>query len=271
MTRMAPRAALATLAACCCAASAAAQPAAVPDFSGLWTRGPAAQSAFKPPLEGPGPIINTTPPPPDAGGGTGTSWRGDYTNPILQPWAADIVRQHVEADIAEMPFLSAQQICSPHSVPYVLQLNDAVQFLQTPEIFAILYAREMRARLAYMNAEHPADLTPSYYGHSVAHWQGDTLVVDTIGLNDKTWTDRFGTPHTDRLHAVERYRLTDGGTILRAEFTVEDPGAFTVPWSAYVTYRREEDGYFEQVCAENNRDPFSGEDYPIPKDDTPDF
>jgi hypothetical protein len=241
-------------------APAGAQP--VPEISGMWTRGPAVQSAFRPPPSGPGPVRNLTPPPPTAGGGGGGHWQGDHTNPILQPWAAQRVKEHADADRAEKPFLTAQQRCYPHGVPFVLQLNDAVQIVQNRDLVLILYAREMRARLIHMNRPHPADLKPSYYGHSIGHWEGDTLVVDTIGLNDKTWTDRMGTPHTDRIHVVERYRLTDEGKTLRVDFTVQDPGAFTMPWSAMVPYTREEDGYFEQVCAENNRDVSGRESVP---------
>jgi hypothetical protein len=134
-----------------------------------------------------------------------------------------------------------------------------------------LYAREMRARIIHLNATHPSDLKPTYYGHSIGRWEGDTLVVDTVGLNDKTWTDRMGTPHTDRIHVVERYRLTDEGKTLRVDFTVEDPGAFAMPWSAWVPYTREEEGYFEQVCAETSRDPLSGRDLPISRATTADF
>jgi hypothetical protein len=256
---------LAAAAAACalvCAVPAAA--ADVPDISGIWSRGPAAQSMFQPPASGPGPVRNLTPPPPGVGGGTATRWQGDHTNPVLQPWVAEAVKRNTELDRADTPWLSAQQRCAPHGVPYVLQLNDLVQFLQTPTETVILYAREMRARLIHMNAQHPREVKPSYYGHSIGHWDGDTLVVDTIGLNDKTATDRFGTPHTDRLHVIERYRVQPDGRTLRVDFTVEDPGAFTAPWNAWVTYRREAGPLLEQVCAENNRDPLTNTDHPIP-------
>ncbi len=240
------------------------------DLSGLWTRGPAAQSWYRPPESGPGPVANLTPPPPDAGGGTGTIYVGDHMNPILQPWAAEIVLRKANAAKAETPEVGGQQLCRPHGVPFILGLNDAVQILHTPDHFILLYAREMRTRIVYMNAAHPDDIIPSPYGHSIAHWEGDTLVVDTIGLSDDTWTDRLGTPHTEKMRVVERYRkLSDAE--MRVDFMVEDPGAFTIPWRAIVTYRPEEDGYTEQVCAENNRDPISGLEHPIPRDYTPDF
>lgn len=239
------------------------------DFSGLWTRGPAIHSAFKPPASGPGPVLNLTPPPADQVPGLGGYHRGDYTNPILQPWAANIVRQRGDADAAGR-LVSPGNLCRPFGVPFILQLGDIVQFLHTPDLFVILYAEEMRARFVYMNVSHPRDIAPSYYGHSVGHWDGDILVVDTIGLNDETWTDRNGTPHTAQIHVVERYHRVDDATI-RVDFLVEDPGAFTTPWAAYVTYSPEGDHYTEQVCAENNINLFTGREQPIPRDDTPDF
>jgi hypothetical protein len=240
------------------------------DFSGTWTRGPATHADFKPPASGPGPILNLRPVPPDRPPGLGNYHVGDYANPILQPWAAEIVKRVGDADLAGAPVLFPQNLCQPYGVPFILRLGDTVQFLQTPDVIVILYAEEMRARLVYMNEAHPANLKPSYYGHSVGHWEGDVLVIDTIGLNDKTWTDRFATPHTEQLHVVERYR-PEGDATIRVDFTVEDPGAFTMPWSAYVTYSRSAAPYVEQVCPENAIDLFTGRELPIPSDDSPDF
>ena len=101
---------------------------------------------------------------------------------------------------------------------------------------------------------HRADGNPSYYGDSVGHYEGDTLVVDTIGMNDKTATDRFGTPHTKAIHVIERYRIVNDGKTLQDIFTVEDLGAFTTPWSGVLNYRRARvPKVEEEVCAENNR------------------
>jgi hypothetical protein len=253
-----------------CLGTAAAQPFHGGDFSGSWTRGPAVHADFKPLASGPGPILNLRPPPPDQPPGQGSLHVGDYRNPILQPWAAEIVKRTGDADVAGAPVRFPQNLCQPYGLPFILRLGDTVRFLQTPDLILILYAEEMRARIIHMNAAHPRDLKPSYYGHSVGHWDGDLLVIDTIGLNDKTWTDRFATPHTEQLHVVERYRR-EGDATLRVDFTVEDPGAFTTPWSAYVTYARIPDHYVEQVCAENAIDLFTGRELPIPSDDTPDF
>jgi hypothetical protein len=268
-TRRAATMSALSLAALLTAGHSVAQPAPG-DLSGLWTRGPAAQSWYRPPESGPGPVANLTPPAPDAGGGSGTTYVGDHTNPILQPWAAEVVLRKAKAARAGTPEIGAQQLCMPHGVPFILGLNDAVQFLHTPDAFVLLYAREMRTRVIHMNAEHDLNRRHTQYGDSVGHWEGDSLVVDTIGISDDTWTDRLGTPHTEQLRVVERYHRVAENDI-RVDFMVEDPGAFTTPWRAVVNYHPEEDDYFEQVCAENNRDPFSGTDYPIPRDNTPDF
>ena len=84
----------------------------------------------------------------------------------------------------------------------------------------------------YLDVPHSANVKPSWYGESVGHYEGDTLVVDTIGLNDKTYVDNFLTPHTNKLHVVERFRMTDAGRTLEVRFHVEDEGAFTTPWDA---------------------------------------
>jgi hypothetical protein len=240
------------------------------DFSGSWTRGPAVHADFKAPASGPGPILNLRPPPPDRPPNLGNTYAGDYSNPILQPWAAAIVKRIGDAALAGRPVPFPQNLCQPYGVPFILRLGDVVQFLPTPDLMVILYAEEMRARIVHMNGDHPRDLKPSYYGHSIGRWDADALVIDTIGLNDKTWTDRFGTPHTEQLHVVERYRRVDDATI-RVDLSVEDPGAFTTPWSAYVVYSRTSAPYVEQVCPENAIDVLTGRESPIPRDDTPDF
>ena len=94
----------------------------------------------------------------------------------------------------------------------------------------------------------------SWYGESVGHYEGgNILVVDTIGQNDKTQIDRFGTTHSDKIHVVERYRLSPNGEEFEVQFTVEDPGAFTMPWSGRARFRSREGNWDEQICAENNR------------------
>jgi hypothetical protein len=115
---------------------------------------------------------------------------------------------------------------------------------------------------------HSANPKPSWYGESIGHYEGDTLVVDTIGLNDKTFVDNYRTPHTEKLHVVERWTLLDGGKTLEANVRVEDPDTFNEPWSGIQRYDRVQQPMTEQVCAENNQHLF---DYHIPIASKPDF
>src|SRR5262249_41511358 len=127
-------------------------------------------------------------------------------------------------------------------------------------------------RHVYMDVPHSSSVKPTWYGESVGHWEGDELVIDTIGLNDRTSVDNFGTPHTERLHVVERFKLIEGGSRLQATINVEDPGAFNTPWSAVQRWRRETDQpLFEHPCGESNSGYFGYDDVPIPQSKTPDF
>ena len=127
----------------------------------------------------------------------------------------------------------------------------------------------MCIRDSYLDVPHSANTKPSWYGESVGHYEGDTLVVDTIGQNDKTFVDIYRTPHTAKLHVVERWRMVDGGQMMEAVFTVEDPGAFYEPWTAMRRYRRVKQEPDEAICAENNNANLF--DYHIPMADKPDF
>ena len=244
-----------------------------PDFSGMWTRGATATTPFRPPASGPGPVLSIV--------ATGTKTndngavyrQGDYRAPILQPWAAEAVRVHAESEHAGEPVRSAKETCSPMGVPYILELNLRAQIVDDGKQIVFLYEQLMQPRIARLNVAHPSNLKPSWYGDSVAHWEGDTLVVDTVGIDKRSWVDAFGTPHTDKLHVVEHYHLRNPNT-LEVLFTVEDPGAFTTPWSAIATYRKDRstsEPFTEIVCAENNLDASTGEFYPIPTADKPEF
>jgi len=109
-------------------------------------------------------------------------------------------------------------------------------------------------RVIYMDGRpHPKDLVPSYYGHSVGHWEGDTLVVDTLGFNERMWIDREGMPHTEKLHLIERFTRTDFNT-MKYEMTIDDPGAYTKTWTTGFFLRwNSSDEMFEFICQENNQ------------------
>jgi hypothetical protein len=239
--------------------AAAPQAKAVPDLSGLWVRRGQFPSTYEIPEEKPGPLVNTI-----TGANAGLIWVADHTDPLLKPWVADYLKKRGEQEIIEVNNV-AHNLCWPSGVPQVINLREPVQFLQTPNMVTILYQRDHMVRRVYLNEKHPANVKPSWYGHSIGHYEGDTLVIDTVGLNDKTGVDRFNTPHTTQMRVVERYRMIENGQALRVNITVEDPGAFNSIWHAQATYRRNQPvGLEEIVCAENNRDIHTGKDYPIP-------
>jgi hypothetical protein len=135
---------------------------------------------------------------------------GDYTNPILQPWAAEVVKKFGEMSLAGVGFPSPRNQCWPGGVPFVFT-GGAIQILQQPDKIAILYTYDHQVRQVRLNQSHPAQMTPTWYGDSVGHYEGETLVVDTVGIKVGPFAavDWYGTPHTEALHVVERYRLID--------------------------------------------------------------
>ncbi len=149
-------------------------------------------------------------------------------------------------------------------------------FIQTAKEVLMTWGQDFQLRHVYLNVPHSENLKPSWYGESVGHYEnGDTLVVDTIGLNDRTYVDNYRTPHTTQLHVVERFRLVNSGAAMEVRVRVEDPGAFTTPWNAVQRYKIDhrpgEVPLHEMVCAENNTDHFNQGLVPIPQTNKPDF
>jgi hypothetical protein len=231
---------------------------------------------------------------------------GDYTNPILKPQAAEVVKKHGEISLTGVPYPTPSNQCWPGGVPFVFW-NIGMQMVQQPDQITILYSNDHEVRHVRMNPPHPARVTPSWYGDSIGRYDGDTLVIDTVGIKVGPFAivDMYGTPHTEALHVVERYRLLDyeaaneaeergqreilrfqlsdpgfasnpdyKGSGLVLQFTVEDEGVFTMPWSAAITYRRPLSllgEWPEFVCAENANGYFPGKKAAIPTADKPDF
>jgi hypothetical protein len=193
----------------------------------------------------------------------------DLTNPNIKPWAKEIMkRENDKALSGGMPF-SARASCLPMGVPAFIQnVVEPIHFMQTPKEVIMIFSGDAQVRHVYLDVPHSADVKPSWYGESVGHYEGDTLVVDTIGLNDKTFIDNYRTPHSDKLHVIERYRMIDGGKALQVTFRVEDPDTFYQPWSAIAKLRRVQMPMHEEACAENNKNVF---DYKIPVAEKPDF
>ncbi len=233
---------------------------------------------FIPPPSGPGPIVSDPAHPYISfyrfPRNPRPSFRvADLSNPILQPWARERLRKVNERSLSGKVVAIPKERCWPVGVPAFLLLPATpVYFLQTPKEVWMIWMQNHQVRRVYLDAPHSASVTPSWYGESVGHYEGDALVVDTIGLSDKSYVDNYQTPHTDQLHVIERFHIVDGGKTLEVNVHVEDPGAFTTPWNAIQRYRRTNSGPLsEVVCAENNDDHFHHGLEPMPQADKPDF
>jgi hypothetical protein len=287
---------------------AAQSAASIPDFSGIWSH--PYWPGFEPPASGPGPVTNRLRlrGGPQRGVSDPRQLVGDYTNPILKPQAAEFVKKHGEMELSSVGSSTPTNQCWPEPVPYIFWAV-AIRMLQLADKIIILYPGQVRH--IRMNEAHAAPATPSWHGDSVGRYEDDTLVVDTVGIRtDRPFAmvDMYGTPYTSALHVVERYRLLDyeaakegleraakenfhltpdviplvadsdpnyRGKHLQLQFTVEDEGVFTMPWSATMTYGRPPigdgrgGGGGEYVCAENSR--YSGRNSTVPRADKPDF
>src|SRR5438552_1668402 len=178
--------------------------ASIPDFSGIWSH--PYLTGFEIPFSGPGPVLNRSRSP----NGVANFQRlvGDYTNPILQPWAADVVKKHGEISLAGVGYPTPSNQCWPGGVPYVFW-DFLMQMFQQPDQITMIYRHGNEVRRVRLNDSHPAQPTPSWYGDSVGHYEGDTLVIDTVAIKIGPFAmvDMYGTPHSPALHVVERYRL----------------------------------------------------------------
>lgn len=142
--------------------------------------------------------------------------------------------------------------CFPPGMPYIYLQVFPLQILQTPKELIELFEYDHTVRHIFTDGrKHPSDHTPSYKGHSIGHWEGDALVVDTIGLNGKIWLDRVGHPESDRMHIVERIHRVDDKT-LQVDFTFDDPNCYSKPWTAQLRNRVRPDWeILEHVCEDN--------------------
>jgi len=270
----------------------------IPDFSGTWGRN---SLDFETAPSGHAPVTNIKRLP--SGTSDQSARVGDFKNPILRPNAAEIVKRRGEISLSGTTFPDPSNQCWPYQPLYDFAFQFQTQILQQKDQITIIYDRNHEVRRVRMNQSHPARAIPSWMGDSVGHYEGDTLVVDTIGIKVGPYSmvDLYGTPFTEHLHVVERYRLIDGQTAkvvaerservnghvrgstdivdldlnhqekgLQVQFMVEDEGVFTTSWSASVTYRRTKGKWEEVICAENPRE-FSGKTADLPKADKPDF
>jgi len=186
----------------------------------------------------------------------------DLNNAILQPWAKDIIKATNDDVLAtgKFPFTSEQR-CWPGGVPGLLVYPGRFYYIQKPNEVWFIDERDHQIRRIYMNVPHQANPGYSWYGDEIGHYEnGDTLAIDTIGLDDKGPVDNYRTPHTKQLHVSETQQLDSGRTRIFMNITVDDPGAFTTPWKAWKVFKRTGGPrpvvWDEVVCAENNPDYF---------------
>ena len=258
---------------------------------------------FEPMPSGPQPVRNLS----RRSNGTGhpTQLVGDYRNPILRPEAAAIVKRWGDLAIAGTAFPNTQEQCRPIAPPFTFSMQLSFEMLaNNAGSITIVYGNNNNVRQIRMDEGHPANLVPSPMGNSVGHWEGDMLVIDTVGVRTDAFTsaDRFGTPQSEMMHVTERYRLIDGalakaaqekaekseGAVgngarfsgvdpntgrkgLQLELTMEDPNVFTAPLTVLVTYRPLMVDWQEDICADNPIEYYKDQYIGLPRADHLDF
>lgn len=255
------------------AAPAAAQ--APPDFSAGNTVGWAAVGTEWTALPGSPPTVRQDPAHryvPNNTGGQPTFRIADLDNPNLTPLAKVGLSRVNEAVLAGKPMWSPSARCWSTGPAFFLTPVQPMFFIQTPREVWIMAQHDNDVRRIYLDQPHSENPKPAWYGESVGHYEGDTLVVDTVAFNDRTFIDNFRTPHSDKLHTVERFRLVEGGAFLEIDEVIEDPAVFVAPLHVTKRSRRVEAKMLEWRCAAGEMsNPFADASDPIPVAQEPDF
>jgi hypothetical protein len=234
---------------------------------------------FDPPggLRGP---IKQHPDHPLRGNDTGrpTPALGNYKDPILKPWAAERMRLSNEELLSGKtgnPYLP-QSRCWPGGTPgQLLWTSEPFYIIQTPKVVYMVWQRDQWVRRIFMTDKHSEVVKPSWFGESIGHYENDELVIDTIGLvaHPLSVLDMFRTPHTEKLHVVERFKVTTTGNnkFLEAFVKIEDADTFYEPMHMTKRWKKEPNSWVETICAENSSDHFNHNLVPIPEARRPDF
>jgi len=199
----------------------------------------------------------------------------DLTNDAgknLMPWVVEALKKQNTLVLAGRNGETRQARCWEQGVPDIHEAPFGLYFIQTPKEVVMIQGGKVRR--VYLNVPHSKNPKPSWWGESVGHYEnGDTLVVDTIGLNDRTFVDGYRTPHTTQLHVIERFQITDGGKKLDVSFTADDAGAFYRPWGATRPRFRVQGQIMGEGddCAANNDDKFDEGFEEVPTASKPDF
>ena len=222
------------------------------------------------PLRGATPApAGSAPPNPDPRNFEGVWWLKGYEyllgpapgiEPPLKPKYMEILKRRIRAKNAGVPETDTSTQCFPHGMPRLMESPYPIEIVQTPGRVTLLHEVAHEVRRIYLDQKQPAHLTIAYLGHSVGRWDGDTLVVDTAGINASSFIDDEGSSHSDQEHIVERFHKIDGGRQLQVDTTVEDPVTLERPYSftRYFQWRPDVRPQ-EYVCEENNRNaPING-------------
>src|SRR5215471_5480520 len=200
-----------------------------------------------------------------------------YTkDPVLKPWAAKQMQESNDEVLSGkrgLPFV-AQSTCHPGGVPgQLLTPAQPFYFIQTPKEVWMVWQTDHMVRRIYMTDQHSEKVTPSWFGESIGHYEGgDTLVIDTIGLQvHNSFLDWFRTPHSEKLHVIERFKLSADGGTLEVLVKVDDLDTLNEPLYMARRWRKVPNPLLEMVCAENNGDHFGKNLFPIPHAERPDF
>jgi len=169
----------------------------------------------------------------------------------LTPWAADVYKERIDTNGIGHPGVR----CLPSGIPEKLNIPDGLKVVQTPDLIVFLYESRTIYRQVFLDGRPlPKDPQPTWMGYSVGHWEGDTLVVETIGQNGKTWLDMRGLPGTEELKVIERYSRPTIGRI-DIDVTISDPKAYIKPWNVKLAWRLIPDtDLIESICEENSKD-----------------
>jgi len=245
-----------------------------PDMLTAWVPDRPTGDDYLPPPSGPGPVMSIKDRPYVPNGQGQPTYRvADLTNPILKPSAiASMKKANDDVLAGKVPYITRER-CWPAGVPgfTVYTRVQAIHFYPSKGKITIINELNTQVRQIYMDVPHSANPGHTWYGESVGHYEGDELVVDTIGLNDKTFVDNYRTPHTDQIHVVERWKLLDGGKTLQASVSVDDPGTFNMPWTGVQRWQRIERLLVENLCEPSNVNFFGYDVVPIPSAEKPDF
>jgi hypothetical protein len=205
-----------------------------PDLSGLWL--PTRTGARIPPEQGSYASLQY--------------FMGGATIPPMLPEADALYRKRLAVFGAGRP----SEHCMPHGIPDAMLVPGPVKFVQNPGVTFLLYEEFNHFRQVFTDGrDFPADMTPTWFGYSIGKWDGDTFVVDTKGYNDQTWLDDAGHPHTDALHTTERFRRRDFGH-LELQVTIDDPKAYTKPWTATIQLNYMPDTEMIEDLCDNEKD-----------------